>query len=376
MGVAVVRRRGVAVTGLAALVAMIGPALGCESPAATRPSATVASPTFNPSPTPTQSPSPRSSGVGGPELVYVANLNGPVTAYPAGSSGGVMPVRSLGDPHDPNTFWGPWGVAFDISGRAYVQSYLSDATTFVYSPGARLPGRILRVNGPDSRAVTVDPAGYEYVATGQSGLVISVAAPGASGVPANLYAVPEVRQIPTDETSFHPWPSVLTVDNAGHVIAAVVRSTGNAIESFNAGPSGGMAPIRVIAGPDTGLGSCAGTCDQISVAYSTYRGQIYAAVNQGGQTHINVYPGTASGDAVPVRVISGPATGLTGQVVTGIAVSQIDGSVYVLAKQTQFGGPGSVLVFDRFANGNAAPARSFTDAASGFGDGLGIAVVN
>ncbi|HZM78326.1 MAG TPA: hypothetical protein VFC19_21590 [Candidatus Limnocylindrales bacterium] len=319
---------------------------------------------------------PQPSASGGLELVYVANVNGPVTGYPAASVGAVWPVRSLADPHDPNTFWGPWGVAFDAARSAYVQSFLSSATTFVYPPGAAVPGRIFRVDGPDSRAIAIDAAGYAYVATGQAGAVISVAAPGASGVPANLYTVFPVRQIPTDETPFHPWPSILSTDNAGHVIAAVVRSQGNAIEVFTAGPSGPSWPVRTIAGPHTGLGSCAAVCDQLAVSYSPLTDQLYVAVSQGQQTRINVYPASANGDTVPVRVIGGPSTGLAGQVVTGIATSRIDGSVYALVKPAQFNSPGTVLVFDRFAGGNTAPRRRFTDAATGLRDTQGIAITS
>jgi hypothetical protein len=357
-------------------------------------------------------PSPSS----GQELVYVASISGPVVAYRAGSAGSALPVRSLPDPGDPATYWGPWGVAFDAAGNVYVQSYLANATTFVYPPGATVPRRIFRVTGPDSRAVAVDAGGYAYVASGQGGTAISVAAPGATGTPDDLYTVAELRQIPTDETPFHPWPSILTTDASGHVIAAVVRSVGNAIEVFAGGPSGSGAPVRVIAGPHTGLGSCAVTCDQVAVTYSPLTGRLYVAVSQGEQTHINVYAGTASGDAGPIRVISGPATGLAGQVVTGIAVSQgeqthinvyagtasgdagpirvisgpatglagqvvtgiavsqVDGSIYALSKPSQFGSPGTIRVFDRFANGNAAPRRDFTDATTGLRDAMGIAI--
>ncbi|GIH34324.1 hypothetical protein [Microbispora amethystogenes] len=323
------------------------------------------------SPTPTASPTPYPTN--GPEFVYVANAHGPVTAYPTGSTGAVSPVRQLADPGDPNTYWGPWGIAFDISGNAYAQSFLSNATTFVYSPGATTPGRMFRVAGPDSRAVAVDTAGYAYVTTGQAETAISVAAPGARGTAANLYTVPEVRRIPLDE-GFHPWPGVLTTDTSGHVIAAVARSNGNAVEFFAGGPSGSATPVRVIAGPHTGLGSCSSTCDQIAVAYSAFTGRLYVAVSQGQQTRINVYAGNASGDAAPVRVISGPATGLAGKVITGIAGSQVDGTIYVLTKAAAFNSPGSILAFDRLAGGNTPPRRTFTDSGTGLLDGLGIAV--
>jgi hypothetical protein len=389
-------RLGVAAGVVAVLFAGTGVALADSAatgrgakprPSATTPLQTTPPPTpsASPSPSPTASASPSPSptvttptpsGTGGAELVYVANVDGPVTAYPATTSGAVLPVRSLLDPHDPNTYWGPWGVAFDSARNAYVQSYLSDATTFVYAPGATLPGRIFRVDGPDSRAIVVDAAGYSYVATGQSGSVISVAAPGASGVPGNLYTVTPVRQLPTDESPFHPWPSILTKDSAGHIIAAVVRSGGNAIEYFTGGPGGSNTPVKVITGPDTGLGSCASTCDQLAVAYSASTGEVYVAVSQGQQTHVNVYAASASGDAAPVRVLAGSATGLVGQVITGLAASPVDGNLYVLAKSAEFGSAGTVLVFGRTASGNASPLRSFTDASTGLSGGMGIALAS
>ena len=275
---------------------------------------------------------------------------------------GSEPVSCSGNLRDPNTFWGPWGVAFDVGRSAYVQSFLSNATTFVYLPGANLPNRIFRVDGPDSRAIAVDAAGYSYVASGQAGSVISVAAPGARGVPANLYSVAPLRQIPTDETPFHPWPSILSTDNAGHVTAAVA-------------PVAPVAPVRTVAGPRTGLGSCSWVCEHIALAFSPLTGELYVAVSHGEQTRVNVYPANATGDTAPTRVISGPATGLAGQVVTGIAASRIDGSVYVMARPSQFDSSGTMLVFDRFASGNSAPRRRFTDAVTGLRDAQGIAVL-
>ena len=106
--------------------------------------------------------------VGG-ELVFVANAgSGPVTVYPAHSSGPVASVDSLPDPDLDNTVWDPWGVTFDPAGDLFVQSFVSDATTFVFPWGQTSPSRVFRVDGPDSRSIAVDATGYEYVATGES----------------------------------------------------------------------------------------------------------------------------------------------------------------------------------------------------------------
>jgi hypothetical protein len=312
----------------------------------------------------------------------VANADsGPVTAYLAKSSGAVAPARRVNNPQDPNTMWAPWGVTFDIAGNLYVQTFLSDATTFVFPRGAgetTRPDRIFRVNGPDSRAIAVDAVGNSYIPNGQFGAVISVAAPCANGAPANLYTVPELRQIPTDESGFSPWPDTVTVGPGAQVIAAVPRSTGNALEIFTGGSGGGSAPTRVISGPHTGLGACStyDLCDRVSVTYSPFTGRIYAAVSQGAQTHISVFAGDASGDATPVRTIAGGATGLAGKVITGVAGSQVDGTIYVMLKPTQFSGPAVVAAFDRLASGNAAPRRTFTDSTSSFQSAQGIAITS
>ena len=77
------------------------------------------------------------------ELLFVANVDGsPVTAYPTLSSGPVSPAVSISNPNLPNTYWAPWGVAFDTQRNLYVQTFLSDATTFVFPPDDDGSGRL------------------------------------------------------------------------------------------------------------------------------------------------------------------------------------------------------------------------------------------
>src|SRR5262249_27889414 len=169
----------------------------------------------------------------------------------------------------------------------------------------------------------------------------------------------------TDESGWSPWPSILATDSHGHVIAAVVRTHGNALEVFEGGPAGGAAPTRVISGSLTGLDSC---CTTMALTYSGLTGQLFVAVNSGAGTHIRVFPANAAGNSAPVRSIEGSVTGLSGNVVTGIAVSQVSGDLYVLIKASQFGGPGMISVFGPSAQGDVAPVRTFTDGSSGMSD--------
>jgi hypothetical protein len=309
------------------------------------------------------------------ELVYVASAGpGPVAAYAASSSSSVTPARTVDNPNTAGTVWDPWGVTFDATGHLFVQSFLSNATTFVFPPGAHggtPPSRIFEAQGPDNSSIAVDAQGFEYVLGGESGSSVAVAPPGASGVPGNSYFVPPVRTIVLDG-SFNPWPDLLSVDSNNELLAAVSRPQGNAIEVFTGGAGGGASPVRVISGPNTGLDSCSAGC-KVSVTFSPLTGRIYAAVSSGATTHISVFAGNASGDTRPVRTIEGSATGLAGMVITGIADSQLNGTIYAMVKTSQFG-TGRINAYGRFANGNVAPLRSFTDRGSGFANAAGIAI--
>lgn len=311
------------------------------------------------------------------ELIYVANADsGPVTVYSPESTGAVTPVRTVANPNNPNTVWDPWGVTFDNYGNLYVQTFLADATTFVFPPGAggtTPPSRIFEANAPDNRSVAVDSRGYEYVAGGEAGATIYVEPPGADGAPGTLYHVPPVRTIPLSD-SFIPWPSMLTVDSQNEILAAVTSAGGNAIEVFTGGASGGTVPVRVISGPDTGLGACVSPCAEQAIAFSPLTDRIYVAVSDGtASSHISVFAGYAAGDARPLQTIEGSATGLAGNVVTGLAVDPANGTIYAMVKSSQLGA-GHIDAYARFAQGNTAALRSFTDVSSGFSDAMGIAV--
>jgi len=94
----------------------------------------------------------------------------------------------------------------------------------------------------------------------------------------------------------------------------------------------------------------------------------------GAEAHIGVFAGSASGDQAPLRTIQGSATGLDGQVITGIAVSWGTGEVYAMVKSAEFGGAGQIAVFSGAASGNVAPLRTFTDAHNAFAQAMGIAI--
>ncbi len=312
------------------------------------------------------------------ELVFVANAGaGPVTAFEADSSGPVKPVISITNPGLDDTVWDPWGVTFDPAGDLFVQSYVSDATTFVFPWGDATPSRLFRVDGPDSRSIAVDSTGNEYVASGEAAAVVSVAAPGASGSQSDFYSVPPVRTITSLESGFAPWPSTLAIDRQGDLVVAAVSPQGNAVEVFEGGATGSNSPRRVLSGTATDLGSCTGfdTCDHLAVAASARTGDLYVAVSTPTGARIEEFSATADGDVAPARILTGPGTGLDRRVVTGLAISSMNGDIYAMVKPAQFSGRGAVEVFRGGATGNASPRGTFTDAKGRFVDGEGIAVV-
>ena len=314
------------------------------------------------------------------ELVWVASSDsGPLQAYAASSVGPVSPVRSVDNPQLPDTVWDPWGVAFGPSGRIYAQTFISDATSFVFGSGARghaLPKAVFMADGPDTRSIAVDSRGYEYVASGESAAVISVAPRRASGQAANFYHVNPVRTITTDEQGFEPWPDILATNPSGELVAALVHQSSNSIEYFTGGASGSSEPIQVISGPTTGLGSCSSfdVCDHVAVAVAALTDDTIAGVSEGSTTHISVWAPGATGDADPLRNIKGRLTGLGGQVITGLAVSARTGDIYAMVKAAQFNGPGAIEVFAPDASGDVAPLRVFTDSTTAFASGAGIAI--
>ncbi len=336
-------------------------------------------------PAPGLSPAARAAHAGGTvavprELIYVANADsGPVTAYPARSRGAVAPVQTVLAPNDPNAFWDPWGVTFDSSGHLYVQTFLSDATTVVFRPGAHgttPPVRKFMGIGPDNRSIAVDAHGYEYVAGSDQPTTIVVEPPGAHGSPSSLYYVPPVRTFQLGE-GWNPWPSDLAVDSHNELLAAVARPQGNGIKIYTGGAHGSNKPVRVISGPATGLGSCGSVsaCDQLVIAFSPFTGEIYTAVTDGAHTRISVFAGNATGNAEPLRTIEGSATGLAGTSITGITSSQCDGTIYAMVHASSSGfGPGRINAYPQSAHGNAHPLRVFTDRHSNFKDAQGLTI--
>jgi len=216
----------------------------------------------------------------------------------------------------------PLNIAVDAAGYLYAANTGDSGSVTVYAPGATgdaKPTRTITSAAlPDvPTGVAVDSAGQIYVSTGfASGsttagiFVFSSAADGLSS---------PVRTIMGSNTGLPggnaglqgPWS--LAVDSSGYTY--VVAQGVSALEVFAPGSNGNVAPSRVIApGANSNLTS-------LSIPYGIAvdaGGHIFVA--DGGNTGIYEFSPTASGNAAPVRSITGTQSQLPGNGLYGVAL--------------------------------------------------------
>ncbi len=123
--------------------------------------------------------------------------------------------------------------------------------------------------------------------------------------------------------------------------------------------SGNAAPIRTLSGAATGLNAPAG------VAVDTAHNELFV-VNFSGDS-VTVYDRNANGNAAPIRTLVGAATGLSES--NAIVVDTVNDEL-VLTNDL----PYSILVYPRTASGNTAPIRTLVGAATGLGLPYGLVV--
>jgi DNA-binding beta-propeller fold protein YncE len=143
----------------------------------------------------------------------------------------------------------------------------------------------------------------------------------------------------------------------------VTNGGGDTVTVYTRTANGNIAPLRTISGGATGLSTPRG------MALDTVNNEL-AVANSLSPPSITVYALTANGNVAPLRTISGAATGLTVNTV-GLAVDTVNNEFFVTIGASL--GP-SVLVFSRTANGNVAPLRTISGAATGLISPYGVAV--
>jgi hypothetical protein len=129
--------------------------------------------------------------------------------------------------------------------------------------------------------------------------------------------------------------------------------------------TGNAAPTRVLSGPNTQLGYVGG------IALHPVLAEMYVLVATGSDYSILTFNKADSGDVAPLRVIGGAATLMVNS--QGFDYNAVTDEFVVLANSYGGGTPG-VLVFPRLGQGNIAPTRTISGPNTGFSgsDGYGI----
>jgi hypothetical protein len=142
------------------------------------------------------------------------------------------------------------------------------------------------------------------------------------------------------------------------------------IQVYAPNAAGDIPPVRVISGPNTGMKQST----SIAVDGS---GEIYVAndiISQDRVTSaatITVYAPNATGDAMPIRTITGFGTRMSRP--TGIAVAR-DGTLYVANSGVWNDDHGSVKVYRAAADDGEPPRRTLMKTGTGFLEPAGLAL--
>jgi Beta-propeller repeat len=147
--------------------------------------------------------------------------------------------------------------------------------------------------------------------------------------------------------------------HAGKIFVADIR--GNAVTVFSVGTGGNLSPLFSISGGSTELS------EPYGIAIDRTGNVFVTGSVPGGDDQVTVYAAGSSGNVAPIRRIAGNNTGLSNP--TGIAVDGT-GRTYV----TNAGRASSITVYDSGATGNVAPIATITGPNTGLGKPQGIAL--
>jgi hypothetical protein len=196
------------------------------------------------------------------------------------------------------------GIAFDSAGQLFVSAFLPEGgrAIDVFKPGANNCAKPKRTI-PDVGGVAIDSNNVLYVANSTTA-TIDVFPPGSGAMEA---------QIGGTNTGLVA-PGTVAVDASLNVY--VLDSKTATISEFAAGATGNVAPIRTIAGSNTGLAG--GNGFSFGIAVSKASGEIF--VSNPGSNAILGFASNATGNVAPIQTIAGSATKLSDPL--GIVVTE------------------------------------------------------
>ena len=250
---------------------------------------------------------PNGLAFGSNNVLYVANGAGSITEYPNGTSGNTAPSVTITSA----TLLAPQMIALDSTNNIFVTQ--NTAT-----------------GGVDS------VAGFAAASTGASApaQLIAGAATGLS-VPVGV-----------------------ALDSKGNVWVA--NSGNNSVTEYAVGSTGNVAPIATISGALTTLSGPTGIAldptDNIEVANAN--------------NTVTVFKVASTGNVAPTTTIAGSGTLLN---VPSELYVDANGVMYIANNGASGAGSNSVLEFLGTANGNALPLRDITGASTGLIQPFGVA---
>ena len=289
---------------------------------------------------------------------YVANGSS-VTEFAKGATGNATPIATIRGDHTKLSL--ARGITIDPAGEVWVANEQGDSVT-EYAKGATGDATpVTTISGADTRlsspyGVALDSAGDLWVVNlnGNSGVgSVTEYAKGADGD-----AIP-IATIKGADTGINR-PFGLALDPDGNLW--VVNEGNGSLTEYAKGADGDAIPIATVKGANTKLNT------PVSMALDPV-GNLWVVNSSGGNGSGSVteYAKGATGNAPPVTVIAGSATGLLFP--AGLALDQA-GNIFVTNTQPS----GSVTEYAKGATGNAPSIASISGSATGLGAPFGVAV--
>jgi DNA-binding beta-propeller fold protein YncE len=281
-----------------------------------------------------------------------------IAVYARTADGAAVPLRTISGLS--TGLQSAYGIAVDAANNEILTADLDTRSVSIFSRTAS--GDISAVRTISGSVSNYDrPSGVAVDTVHNEIIVVNAIQIGFNSV--KVYSrtasgnVGPMRVISGDSTGLN-WPQGVAVDPINNEIFVLnidfANPLANSILIYRRTSEGDVAPVRTITGGATELDEPWG------IAIDVTHNEILVA-DRGGS--ILVYPRTASGDTAPVRVISGAATGLIEP--SGIAVDPGSNEMVVANPDLNTDFHNSILVYDRSANGNAAPLRKISEFSTG-----------
>ncbi|HEY3448288.1 MAG TPA: Ig-like domain-containing protein [Myxococcales bacterium] len=313
-----------------------------------------------------------------PLEVCTSNASGnSVADFLASSSGNVSPQRSFGSQTGLST---PRGVAVDATNNEVYVANAATNTISVYPRGTAsgnvAPTRVLAgslTNLSEPTGLAVDPINNELFVTSPSGNKVLVFARNASG------NTGPIRVLTGGLSS----PRGVWVDTTNNELA-VANTTGGGKLTFHSRTAGGATlPLRSFTMPNSTDGCTWWMYENfMGVAVDPVNNEAWVSgyesysfgcdcatgdpcTGQSSQGFLRAFNRTTG---VVQRTIWGASTGLDVPAITGVGVNTANGEVYFVNETL-----GSLVTHGRTSNGNVAPLRTLSGAATGLSTLGGLA---